>query len=300
MRRNALLATALCAMAGAIALLPVTPQASGAVRPSVVRIGLVGSLFRNMPEPVMKMLMAPFRSLLEMQTGMTGELVAGGDAASLGRQLKEERVHFGVFHGFEFAWARLKNPDLKPLVLCVNGNGKLRAELVVRRAEGVSAVGELRGQSVALPRFSREHCRLFLERRCTAPGCEPANFFKRVTSPEDAEEALDDVVDGRCTAAVVDTLALDTYRKFKPGCAARLRTLLESEWFPPAVVAYQPGILQEELLDRFRDGMLAANSTDRGKRLLELCRITAFRPIPEDYNRMLDAIAKVYPPPAAR
>jgi ABC-type phosphate/phosphonate transport system substrate-binding protein len=288
---------AFVALAACLALMP-APPVEAAIRPSVVRIGLVNSLFRDTPEPVMKVLMAPFRSLLEMQTGMTGELVSGGDAHCLGRKLKEERVHFGVFHGVEFAWARLKNHDLKPLVLCVNGSGKLRAHLVVRKDSRVAKVADLRGQNVALPRFSREHCHLFLERRCTEPGCPPAKYFGKVMTPDQAEEALDDVIDGRSTAAVVDELALDGYRKFKPGCGAWLRTVLESESFPPAVIVYQPGILKEDLIDRFREGMLAANETDRGRKLLQLCRITAFRPVPNDYDRMLDAIAKAYPPPA--
>jgi hypothetical protein len=76
--------------------------------------------------------------------------------------------------------------------------------------------------------------------------------------------------------------------------------MAESERFPPAVVAYQPGILHDDLIDRFREGMLAANATERGKRLMELCRITAFRPVPEDYDQMLESIARAYPPPATK
>ena len=37
-------------------------------------------------------------------------------------------------------------------------------------------------------------------------------------------------------------------------CIDQLRTLAESEGFPPAVVAYQSGNLSEDLLQRFRDG----------------------------------------------
>jgi ABC-type phosphate/phosphonate transport system substrate-binding protein len=267
-----------------------------------VRIGLVSSLFRETPEAVVKVVMRPFLSLLEAQTQVTGELVAGGDAARLSQKLKDQQVHFGIFHGFEFAWARLQNPGLKPLVLCVNGNGNgvLRACLVVGRDSKFSSVGDLRGQRVGMPCFSREHCQLFLERRCTPPGTDPAHFFAKVTRPESAEDALDDVQQGRCAAAVVDAAGLQVYRKFKPGCAGDLRTLLESEPFPPAVVAYQDGILAGALLARFRDGMLAANSTERGKQLLELCRITAFCHVPADYDHMLDSIVRAYPPPASR
>jgi hypothetical protein len=82
----------------------------------------------------------------------------------------------------------------------------------------------------------------------------------------------------------------EAYRKLKPGRAARLRTLLRSEAFPAAVVAYHPGALSEDLLTRFRDGLMAAGSTRRGQRLLEMCRITAFQAVPDNYEEMLKAI----------
>ncbi len=56
----------------------------------------------------MQVIMRPFKSLLETQTGMTGQLVSGGDAQHLGQHLKEGDIHLGVFHGVEFAWAKAK------------------------------------------------------------------------------------------------------------------------------------------------------------------------------------------------
>lgn len=277
-------------------LLSDAPSAGAGVKPSTVRIGVIRSLFRDTPEPVMQVVMAPFRSLLEVQTGMTGQLIPGGDAHCLAGKLKDENVHFGVFHGVEFAWARLKCPDLKPLVVCVNGNGHLQAQLLVRKDSNFKAVADLKGQTVALPRFSREHCRLFLEHRCTPPA--ETSFYSQVARPQDPEEALDDLCDGHYAAAVVDMLALEAYRKYKPGCANRLRAVLESEVFPPAVLAYQPGVLADETLHRFKEGMITANSTARGRKMLELCRITAFQPVPENYDAMLATIVKAYPPPA--
>ena len=84
-----------------------------------VRIGLVSSLFRDTSEPLMQVIMRPFKSLLETQTGMRGRLVSGGDALHLGQRLKEGDVHFGIFHGVEFAWAKAKFPQLKPLIVAV-------------------------------------------------------------------------------------------------------------------------------------------------------------------------------------
>jgi ABC-type phosphate/phosphonate transport system substrate-binding protein len=268
---------------------------------STIRIGVIASLFRNTPEPLMQVMMRPFKALLEMQTGVTGQVVAGGDAEHLGQKLKEDQVQLGVFHGVEFAWARLKNPSLKPLILAVNGKRALHALLVVRKECKATTCADLKGKAVALPQLTREHCRLFLERRCVAPGQTPSQFFSQVTSPADTEDALDSVVNGQAQGAIVDQADLEGYRKLKPGCAARLRNLLESEAFPCAVVAYQPGSggLDEATLHRLREGLIAARSNARGQHLLEMCRITAFEAVPDDYEEMLSTIAKAYPPPAA-
>jgi len=264
-----------------------------------IYVGVIGSLCPDTPEPVMQAMLRPFKSLLETQTGLSGQLVIGRDAISLSRKLKDDSVQLAVFHGVEFAWARAKNPGLKPLLICVNQHHVLHAYLVVRKDLKASSPADLEGKTLALPQQSREHCRLFLERRCVRPGSDPRHFFASISNSADLEEALDDVVDGRVQAAVVDSCALAAYRRLKPGCADQLRTLVESEGFPPAVVAYQSGSLSEDMLQRFRDGLLAARSSRRGQQLLEMCRITGFEPVPEDYEQMLTDIAKAYPPPGA-
>ncbi len=269
-------------------------------RVTTVRIGLVGSLFRDTPEPMVQMMVRPFKSLLEASTGVTGQVVAGGDAEALGRQIKDDQVQFGVFHGFEFAWARAKTPELKPLLIAVDQQRYLRALLVVRKDSPVASSADLQGKPIALPRLSREHCRLFLERRCERHGCKPDGCFQGVTATGDVDEALDAVVDGQTAAAIVDESALAAYGKLKPGRRNKLRTLQASEPFPCAVIAYVPGALPENLLDRFRDGMIGAKHNPKGRKLLELCRISRFEAVPGDYEQMLNDIARAYPPPATK
>jgi ABC-type phosphate/phosphonate transport system substrate-binding protein len=299
MRRDTIRAGAAAAALGlTYFLLQPAPGASAAPGGKVVRVGLVGTLFRNMPEPIMQVAMRPFKSLLEAQTGMTGELVAGGDAGNLATLLKQDKVQFGVFHGVEFAWARLNNPSLRPLIVAVNERPAMHAVVLVPLESKAVTCADLKGKAIALPADSREHCRLFFDRRCVAPGCCAEKFFGRVNSPTNVEDALDDVVDGKLDALVVDVLTLEAYQKLKPGRAARLRTLRRSEPFPAAVVAYQPGALEEDLIARFRDGLLGASSSRRGQRLLEMCRITAFKVVPANYEQMLKDIATAYPPPA--
>jgi ABC-type phosphate/phosphonate transport system substrate-binding protein len=274
------------------------PGGAEEARVTSVRIGLVGTLFRDTPEPLVQVMVKPFKSLMESQTGVTGQVVVGGDAESLGQQLKDDKVQFGVFHGFEFAWARLKNPALKPLLIAVNQHRSLQALLVVRQDSKATCLGDLHGQTLAVPRLSREHCRLFLERRCCKSGDTPGQSFKSITLAADAEDALDAVVDGTAQVAVVDEVEMDAFQKLKSGRGAKLKPLLVSERFPCAVVAYSPGRLPEGQLKEFRDGMIASKNSRRGKELLAMCRVTGFEAVPADYEQALADIVKAYPPPA--
>lgn len=262
-----------------------------------VRIGLVSSLFRDTSEPLMQIIMRPFKSLLETQTGMHGQLVSGGDARHLGQHLKDGEVHLGIFHGVEFAWAKAKFPQLKPLLIAVNKQPFLRAHLIVRADSKVKSIEDLKGRVIGLPNLSREHCWLFLERRCSPEGQTPEKFFGRIRRPRDACYAIDDVIDGTLNAAVIDDADLADYRKQYPEFFAKVKSLLRSEAFPCAVIAYYPGALEEHLLEQFRNGMLAAKESRPGRQMMQLCRITSFEEVPDDFDKMLDDIAKAYPPP---
>ena len=287
----------------AAALVVVLPPAGAGTRgtPNApVQIGLVATLFRDAPPSLIQVLSRPLKALMESQTGLTGELVVAGDAFDLAQKLKDQRAQLGVFHGFEFAWARQKNPELRPLVIAVYQHRQLHAHLVVLKDGPISSWADLKGKVLALPYKSREHCHLYLERRCPGGGVDPHKFFAAITTPASAEDALADVVDGLAQAAIVDRVALDQYQEAKPARANKLRLLYQSEAFPAAVVAYQPGVLDEATLRRFRDGLTSAHRTARGKELLNLCGITAFEEVPNDFEQQLVDIARAYPPRAAR
>ena len=265
---------------------------------SFIRIGLIRSLFRDTSEPLMQVIMRPFKSLMETATGMSGQLVAAGEAPNLAQRLKSGDCQLGIFHGFEFAWARLALPELKPLLIAVPKQQRyLRAHLVVRAEAGPKSVADLKGQVVALPYMSREHCRLFLERRCVPAGSSMAQFFSRVAMPRDATDAIDDVLAGSAAAAIIDDGDLEAYRSQYPEYFAKVRVLLQSEAFPCAVIAYYPGKLSQSQLDRFREGMLSAKDSRQGRQMMQLCRISSFEDIPDDFEKTLDDIAKAYPPP---
>ena len=64
------------------------------------------------------------------------------------------------------------------------------------------------------------------------------------------------------------------------------------------MIAFYPGRVSEDLLDQFRTGMLAAKSTRRGRQMLQMCCITSFEEVPEDFEEQLKDIARAYPPPS--
>lgn len=275
------------------------PERAIAEDPAPVRIGLVKTLFRDVPPLLIPIGLRPMKELMVGQTGVSGDLIPCGDADSLARQLKNNEVQLALFHGPEFAWVYKNYPTLKPLVVIVNERPFLRAQVIVRAEGKLAGAADLKGKSVDLIR-GQEHCRLFLERRLCPAGEEPGAYFSRVEVQWSADAALNNVLDENVEAAVVDEVSLEAYRKSKPGCAAKLKMLQQSEVFPSAVIAYQPGDLGDDTLAAFRDGLIAAKDSPAAKSLLRSNRITGFEAPPADYEKMLKDTARDYPPPAAK
>jgi len=262
-----------------------------------VRIGLASSLARDTPEALVQIILEPFASLMEAQTGVPGQMVMGGDARNLSQRPAKQPLSAGRLPGRGIRLAQQECPELKPLMIAINKRRHLEACLVVRSDSLALAWEDLRHKDVALPRHSREHCHLFLQRSCRERGLEMEQFFAHIDRPRGVELGLDDVVRGKVQAAVVDSVGLASYQHEKPGCFERLKTIKISETFPAAVVVYYPGRLSAARLDRFKDGMARANETAVGRQLLAAVRWTGFEPVPADYQKTLTDIRRAYPPP---
>jgi ABC-type phosphate/phosphonate transport system substrate-binding protein len=267
-------------------------------RAAPVRIGMIDSLFQDVPQSTVLAFMQPFGAIMEAQTGVSGELVPGGDVAHLAQQIVDDKLQLGVFHGIEFAWARQKHPELRALAIAVNQHVYLRAVLIVKTDSKASSMRDLQGKTIALARGTREHCVLYLDRCCEQCNKGRSVFFAKVTTPNSAEEAIDDVIDGEVDAAIVDGLALDCYKRRKPGRYAKIRPAQISEPFPTAAVVYKNGAIDEALLKRFREGLMNANRSIMGRQIFTLFKLTSFEPVPKDYDQVLADIAKAYPQPA--
>jgi ABC-type phosphate/phosphonate transport system substrate-binding protein len=180
-------------------------------------------------------------------------------------------------------------------MVILNGEPIRHGLLVVRADGSIKGFADLRGRRACMPLHSRLHCELFLERGCD--GKEPDQFLSLFKQPDTVEDALDDVVDGKYDAAVVDAVAFKSYQRRKPGRAEKLKVAKRSDDFPASVVAYKPGRIDAARLKQFREGLLGADQTFLGRHLFMLWRMTAFQPVPDDLNQTIDSILKVYPAP---
>lgn len=263
-----------------------------------IKIGMNESLFVDVSPFLVKLFAPSFNELCRECTGFTTQMVQSGGPFETTKLVRGGQLHFGVYQGVEFAWAWQKYDDLVPLMVAINRHPNIKAHLVVRKDNTAAGFADIKGKDIAYPVKSKEHCRLFLERNCADCGqCDPKTFFGQVTRPSGTERALDDVCSGTVQAAIVETVALESYQAIKPGCFARLRIVKASETFPVGVIAYRKGNLSETTLAQFRTGMINANKNERTREMMNMYQITAFEPVPSDYAQTCADIAKAYPPP---
>jgi ABC-type phosphate/phosphonate transport system substrate-binding protein len=255
-------------------------------------------MFKDVKPAMFNALAKPFYSLVESQTGLKSELLLVPSADEMRQQLENGKLQLGVFHGFEFAWMRLKQPALHPLMIAAPQHRPLRAYVIVHSTSTAGSLADLKGQTIAVPGGTREHTRLFLTRSCETLGQPPEAFFGQITRPKTAEDALHDVVDNETVqATVVDVAGLQCFKERNPGRFKQLKVIATSEVFPESVVAYREGATDADVIRRFRDGMSNAHATPLGRQLLSLWTMTGFEPIPPDYPQKLDTIMRTYPPP---
>jgi ABC-type phosphate/phosphonate transport system substrate-binding protein len=263
-----------------------------------IHIGMSKSIFVDVPQVLVQLAAPTFNQLTKQCTGLNGQMVVGGDPFELCRKLHDDQVQLAVFQGIEYAWVHQHHPEMVPMMVAVYRKPHLRANLVVRKDNEAAGFADLRGKDLALPKKSKEHCRLFLERGCEDCGqCGPTTFFGQVTRPSSMEGALDDVCSGNVQACIIDAQALENYQSIKPGCAARLRIVEQSEIFPAAVICYRKGVLSDDTLNRFRSGMISAHKSDKSREMMAMYMITAFEPLPPDYFQTVNDILKSYPAP---
>jgi ABC-type phosphate/phosphonate transport system substrate-binding protein len=241
-----------------------------------------------------------YRQFIQAVTDFGSDIVALENHEVLAERLASGKLQLGFFMGYEFAWAQARHPQLKVLAVGVNQHSYRYPTLVVRRDGPASALADLRGKTLALPRSGQGYCRLFVAAQSRLAGQDPGGFLGHIDSFEDVETPLDEVVDGIQEAAVVDRLGLEAYKRRKPGRFARLKKLSESPPMPPALIAYYDGNLDPQTVTRLRDGLTNAHKLKKGELFLTLFRQTRFDPPSGDFERVLADTRKTYPAPVLK
>jgi ABC-type phosphate/phosphonate transport system substrate-binding protein len=276
---------------------PFFGAASGPPNTEGLKVGLLKTMIRDAGPAKFEVLTANFRAVMREQTGLDGDLVTLETPEAMRRGLEDGRVQLGAFHGFEFARQRERSKELEPVMVTAPDPEAMTMILVVAKADPAKGVADLRGATLAATDADSPESQAFLERLCKEAGGNSGEWFPKRYESKSPEDALDDVADGQAAKATVSTrLAWKLFERRKPGRAARLRVLAESEPFPPAVVACVKGKLDPETLTKFRTGMATAHRSERGARLMGQIRIERFAAVPADFAQRMAAVVKSYPP----
>ena len=111
------------------------------------------------------------------------------------------------------------------------------------------------------------------------------------------ENFLPDSIDGDGDVTVCDLASWNYFLKLYPGPAQNLKILAKSEVFPASVVVHKKGAISEEMVKKFRDGMMTAHQNPRGQKLMGTIKLDRFDNLPENYDQQLKDILKAYPAP---
>ena len=237
------------------------------------------------------------KNFIQNETGFKNEILRQKDWLALADKMAKGLLHVGVFQGYEFAWAQEKYADLHGLAIAVSTHRYPTVHIVAKGNSPAKKFADLQGQSLALPNSSQHHVDLFVERQSQANGKTTTNFFSQITSLDNVEDALDNVVDGAVHSAAVDRAALEAYKARKPGRIKQLKVVAQSQPFPPPVVACYGKNLDAAACHRLGVGLLGAHRKETGETVLTLFRLSRFETIPDDFAKVLAQTRKTYPPP---
>jgi len=288
-----------CLLAGlALAVLTVWVT-TGRAKPAgndVLHIGTSGtlsSLKGSQEESALEML----RDFIKTETGLENEILRQKGWRELADKMSKGELQVGVFQGYEFAWAKKNHSGLRPVAVAVNVYHYPTVHVVARHDSPARDFAGLKGQALLEVSGTAGSVHLFVDHLCHEQGQPAKSFFSRVTTTDNAEDALDDLVDGKVQAVVADRASLEAFKRRKPARFKQLKEVAHSQPFPPSVVAYQEGQLDETTLEHFRDGLLKASRNDRGQTLLTMFKLTSFEVPPKDLGQVLARMRQTYPPP---
>jgi ABC-type phosphate/phosphonate transport system substrate-binding protein len=282
-------------LAGAENPAPVPPAAPPALKK--VTIAFPEAMFKDVPKFLIDTAAKPFQKVMQKEALLDGSMEVAADYKVITERLQNGKLDIAVFHGFEYAWVK-DTPGLVPLVVTKPSCGKVQACLVVHVDCKAKGPEDLKGACVVVPRGSKAHCQMFMDRVRECPKVQAGDCSSaKPVGKLHADEVLDNVVGGTAEAAIVDISMLIAYQANKPGLGAQLKVLAESELLPPAVVVVRKESLTANETKRIRDGLVNCAKTPIGKQFVQFWNLDGFAEVTPDYTALLDKSRKKYPAP---
>lgn len=265
--------------------------------PERLEIGVSESLMAGIPEWMRGVAADPFLKLIKANTNFTGHASFHPDGLAVGKALDDGKLHFGIFYGHEFAWAKAKYPKLnllavtKPTVPC-------QAFLLVKAESEAKTIADLAKQNLSLPPVMRPYMDMFLASQ-KKEHLKNGDFAKTVVAAA-AVDAIYDVIEGRSGCTVVDAVALDFFETAYPGGFKRVKVLAKSEVFPGPCIAIKTDGVDPKSLEKIKATLLKADKLPGGEVLLRLWRCTGFEEPTEVYIKQCQKIGEKYQPAAPK
>lgn len=273
----------------------IVPAIGLAEEREVIRIGIPRSMFQEIPPGLISFAGQPFQDLIKAQTGLNGDVLNEADSFVVSRDLNDGKLQLGVFLGHEFAWARQKYPNLEPLVCAVPRMKEVQALLLVRHDCKAATLADLKGSKLVIATAMRDHPRMFLESRRAEE--IKVGGFGSTEKVETQHDAIYKVMESEADVTAVDSAAWAYFEKLYPGPCQNLRILARSDVFPPNVIAFKKGSLDDANIKALRDGLSTAHENSKARRMMTVIRLDRFDSPPKNYDEMLKACLKAYPKP---
>jgi ABC-type phosphate/phosphonate transport system substrate-binding protein len=275
---------------GLTALMVATAPAEPA--PKTIKIGTTGSLAAGTSGGDEKGALNTLHDFIKSETGYENEIVDHHGWRELAERMEKGEDQIGVFPGYELAWAREKYPKLQPLAVAETGRPYQQIFIVTAKDSKATGIGDLKGKKIGMPREGQGYPLLVLQ---TLAKEAPKSYFGEVKFYDNAEEAIDDAVDGVVDAVAVDLTQVDAFKRRKPARFARLKDLAKAKPVPNTTIVYYEGKLDGTTLANFRDGLVNANKKERGRSLLSYFKLTGFVLPPHNFDGMLTQTRAEYP-----
>ena len=281
----------------ALVLSMLGPAAFGQSKP--VQIAMSKTFFVDKSKAIADIAGDDFKVVLKKATGLDGQLDTKSSAFEIAAKLEAKEVQFGLFFAHELGWVQKKYPDIQPLLIAVHKDHPERVHIIVHKNNPAKSFADLAGKKLDIPAGTFEPSRLVLDRLSAAAGKKtPAMFFGSIVKSSAQAMALDGVARGTADATVVESTGLDFYKDVKgPVFEKNLRVLYESMVFPPAVIAYKKGGVEETTLKRFRDGLVKAHTIPQGRDLMKTWKIDGLELATDVYAKRVAELLKTYPAP---